>query len=245
MVKRFIFASDLHGDKCDPVAVEKLLEFVKIWKPQVKVFGGDLFDFRNIRKNAGIAERQESMQADVEQGLEFLSRYQPDIFLMGNHDKRLWDVARFHENGIVSDYAKQGVKDIESRCRKIKCKLIEYKSDSGFYDLGKVRMIHGYCAGIMATKKHAEIYSPQGGIVLHGHTHAIHHHTIQRVGGGEGRGVGCLAQLDMDYNVAQPNRITHKHGFAYGWTSGNDWEVYQARKGKGDKWQVVGKVITI
>lgn len=244
-MKKFIFASDLHGDMNDPDAVEKLLKFCEIWQPDVRVFGGDLFDFRNIRRNAGANEKQMSMEADVEAGLGFLGNFQPNVFLLGNHDKRLWDVARFHENGIVSDYARQGVKDIEKRCRKNRCKIIPYKSDTGFFDLGKVRMVHGYCAGIMATKKHAEIYSPQGGIVLHGHTHAIHHATIQRVGGGEGRGVGCLAQLDMDYNVMHPNRITHAHGFAYGWVNGNDWEVFQARKGKGGKWQVIEKLTLI
>ena len=147
----------------EPEAVEKLLKFCDIWKPEVRVFGGDLFDFfRNIRRGAGAGEKADSMQADVEAGLMFLNNFKPNVFLLGNHDKRLWDVARYHENGIVSDYAKEGVKDIQAKCRKLKCKVIDYKADSGYFDLGKVRMLHGYCAGIMATKKHAEIYSPQG-----------------------------------------------------------------------------------
>lgn len=241
-MKKFIFASDLHGDMAEPEAVEKLLKFCEIWKPDKRIFGGDLFDFRNIRRGAGAGEKADSMQADVEAGLMFLNNFQPNVFLLGNHDKRLWDVARFNECGIVKDYARQGVKDIEKKARQLKCKIIDYKADTGYYDLGKVRMLHGYCAGIMATKKHAEIYSPAGGIALHGHTHAIHHHTIQRAGGGEGRGVGCLARLDMEYNVMHPNRITHANGFAYGWVNGADWEVFQARKTKGKKWVVVKEI---
>ncbi len=244
-VKRFVFASDLHGDVQDHETVGKLYKFLDIWQPDVTIFGGDLFDFRNIRRGAGAAEKQDSMAADVEAGLEFLQRYQPKVLLLGNHDKRLWDVANYDTHGIVQDYAKQGVKDIENRCRKLKCKVIGYKSDRGFYDLGKLRFIHGFAAGIYATKKHAEIYSPEGGCVLHGHTHTISHHIIPRVNGGQGRAVGCLAQLDMPYNIAQPARIMHQHGWAYGWVDGKDFEIFQAKANKQGEWQVIEKTVKI
>ena len=242
-MKKFIFATDLHGDQQDFESVEVLLKFCEIWKPELKVFGGDLFDFRNIRRGAGLSERQESMAADVEAGLDFLNDFKPNVFLLGNHDKRLWDTAHFNESGIIADYAKQGVKDISSRCRKLKCKIIPYKADTGYFDLGKIRFIHGFHAGIAATKKHAEIYAPPGGICLHGHTHAIQHASIPKVGGGQARAVGCLANLDMDYNAHQTGRMLHAHGFAYGYTDGQEWEVYQARKGKNNKWQLIEKTI--
>ena len=240
-MKSFVFASDLHGDQQDPHAVAKLYDFCEIFKPQVKVFGGDLFDFRNIRSNAGAGEKGASMAADVEAGLEFLKRFKPNVWLLGNHDKRLWDVAEYDRFGIVQDYAKQGIKDIVARCRVIKCKIIPYAADKGFFDLGKVRMLHGYTSGLYATKKHAEIYSPEGGIVLHGHTHTVQHFVIQRANGGQGRAVGCLANLDMGYNKAQPARIAHGHGFAYGYADAKGFEVYQAKPTKGDKWRIIEK----
>lgn len=244
-MKKFIFATDLHGDQQDYESVEVLLKFCEIWQPDIKVFGGDLFDFRNIRRGAGTSEKQESMTADVEAGLQFLNDFKPKVFLLGNHDKRLWDTANFNESGIVADYAKQGVKDITAKCRKLKCKIIEYKADKGYFDFGKVRFIHGFHAGIYATKKHAEIYAPPGGICLHGHTHAIQYATIAKVGGGQARAVGCLANLDMPYNVAQTGRMLHANGFAYGWIDGKEWETYQARKGANGKWQLIEKTITI
>ena len=244
-MQKFVFASDLHGDQQDHETVGKLYKFLDIWQPDKVIFGGDLFDFRNIRQNAGAGEKSASMAADVEAGLEFLKRFRPNVFLLGNHDKRLWDVAEYDKHGIVQDYAKQGVKDIEARCRALRCKVIKYKADKGFFDLGKLRFLHGFASGVFATKKHAEIYSPEGGCVLHGHTHAISHHIIPRINGGQGRAVGCLANLDMAYNVAQPARMMHKHGWAYGWTDGKDFEVFQAKQNQNGKWQVIEKTKTL
>ena len=242
-MKKFIFASDLHGDVQDHETVDVLLKYVDVYKPDIRVFGGDLFDFRNIRRGAGPAEKQDSMSADVEAGMEFLKKYRPNVFLLGNHDKRLWDTADYHTHGVVQDAAKQGVKDILRACKSIKCKVIPYNASIGYYDLGKVRFTHGYHAGIYATKKHAEIYSPSGGIVLHGHTHSIQYHTIPRAKHGAGMGVGCLAKIDMDYNKHMTGRIMHENGFGYGYVDGNTWEVFQARKGK--KWRLIKELIEI
>ena len=242
-MKKFIFCSDLHGDVQDHDTVDALYQFTDVYKPDVKIFGGDLFDFRNIRRGAGAAERQESMACDIECGLEFLSKFEPDVLLLGNHDKRLWDTAEYHTHGIVQDAARQGVREIQSRCRKIKCKVIPYDAAIGYYDLGKIRFIHGYHAGIFATKKHAEIYAPPSGIVLHGHTHAIQYHSIAKPKGGAGMGVGCLAQTDMSYNKHMTGRMMHQNGFAYGYVDGTEWNVFQAKKGK--KWHLVKELMTI
>jgi predicted MPP superfamily phosphohydrolase len=128
-MKSFIFATDLHGDHQDHASVEALLKFCDIFNPDVRIFGGDLFDFRNIRRGAGVAEKQDSMSADVEAGMEFLSKFKPNVFLLGNHDKRLWDTANFSEHGMISDAAKMGIKDIEKKCRSIKCKILPYVSN--------------------------------------------------------------------------------------------------------------------
>ena len=244
-MKTFVYASDLHGDFQDHKTVDTLLKFCDSFNPDVRVFGGDLFDFRNIRRGAGPMERQDSMAADVEAGMQFLRDFKPHVFLLGNHDSRLWDTAKLHENGMVREAAQKGVSDITAKCRSLKCKMLPYESDKGFYDLGKVRFIHGYHTGIYATKKHAEVYSPTGGIVLHGHTHAIQYHSVARLNGGRGMGVGCLAQLHMDYNRHQTARMIHAHGFAYGYSDKKDWNVWQAKEGVNGKWVVAKELMTL
>lgn len=241
-MKKFVFASDLHGDHQDHASVEALFKFCEDYKPDIRIFGGDLFDFRNIRRGAGPAEKQDSMSADVEAGMDFLNDFKPNVFLLGNHDKRLWDTAEYSELGMIQDAARMGVKDIERKCRAMKCKMLPYISNKGIYELGKIRFIHGYHAGIYATKKHAEIYSKEGGIVLHGHTHAIQYHSVPKLNGGAAMGVGCLAQLNMSYNVQQTGRMMHAHGFAYGYVDKEHWEVWQARERSDGRWALASGI---
>ena len=44
-MKSFIYCSDLHGDKQDYEAKDELIKFTEVFKPDVKIFGGDLFRF--------------------------------------------------------------------------------------------------------------------------------------------------------------------------------------------------------
>ena len=119
-MKSFVYASDLHGDKQDYEATHELLNFVEDFKPDIKIFGGDLFDFSPLMRNADAAEKNASMESDVEAGMEFLNKFEPDHFLLGNHDDRLWQTAQNHSVGLVRDTARMGIKDIQKVCRKIK-----------------------------------------------------------------------------------------------------------------------------
>jgi predicted phosphodiesterase len=237
----WVFATDLHGDHQNSETVEALLKFTKSFKPKHRIFGGDLFDFRAMRRGASKAEQAESMELDVWAGMEFLSKYKPTIFLRGNHDERIWDMARFHDNGIVRDMANQGIKDIEKKCRSIGCKMLPYDATAGVHTLHKTRFIHGFHAGLYATKKHAEVYAPEGGLVLHGHTHAIQFATIARKGGASGMGVGCLARLDMEYNRHQTGRLMHGNGWGYGISWKDGQKAFQADRRSG-QWCVANKL---
>lgn len=49
---RFIAGFDFHGDKQNKAACEVFFRFMKDWKPEIRVMGGDLFDFRPLRRKA-------------------------------------------------------------------------------------------------------------------------------------------------------------------------------------------------
>jgi len=234
-LKKWIYASDLHGDMQRTDVVEELLKFCDLFKPDIKIFGGDLFDFRAIRRGASATERADSMALDVELGLQFLKDFKPQVFLRGNHDERLWDTAKYAGDGLVRDHAQEGVRMIENKCKIQKIKLLPYSVEKGVYKLGKLCFIHGFHAGVFATKRHAEVFADQGGAVIHGHTHSIQQQSIARLGGAGGYGVGCLCRLDMEYNRHFTGRLMHEHGWAYGFCNKDDYQVYQARK-MGDKW---------
>lgn len=222
--RRFVFCSDLHGDRHDRKAVAAFLKFCKAWKPQIKVFGGDLWDFRAMRKKADEEEKRDSMLRDYADGLQFLTEYAPQYFLRGNHDERLWDLAE-QDKGIVSDLARRLVGEVNEECKAIKCRMQPYDKRAGVLKIGSLKMLHGYSVGIGAARKHALTY----GSCLFGHVHSIDHVTLERIDKTMARSVGCLAQLNMEYSRAHIASLRHAHGWAYG--------VIDERKGTFHVWQ--------
>ena len=47
---RFVAFGDNHGDMADHEATDALCEFIKDYKPTVRVHLGDCFDFRSLRR---------------------------------------------------------------------------------------------------------------------------------------------------------------------------------------------------
>jgi UDP-2,3-diacylglucosamine pyrophosphatase LpxH len=229
-MKSFIYCSDLHGDKQDYEATSELLKFTEEFKPDVRVFGGDLFDFSPLMRNADPAERNASMEADVEAGMEFLKNWKPHYFLLGNHDDRLWQTAQKHSIGLIRDTAKMGIRDIENICRAMKCKIFPYDVDKGILSLGKINFVHGFYHGVTATKRHAETFGKQGGAVVHGHIHSFQFASIPKMGGCTGISAGCLATTAMDWNRAKVNRLAHEAGWVYGFYSNKSWAIYPVRR---------------
>lgn len=206
-----MFCSDVHGDEQDKRAVNSLLAFCEAYKPHVRVFGGDLWDFRPLRRKACDEEKRESMVHDFTMGVDFLKRYQPQFLLRGNHDERLWDLSK-EDRGIISDYAIRAVSDVEKIVQNLHCRMLPYHKRDGVLKLGSLKMIHGFLAGVTAARRTALAY----GSVLMGHGHAVDHAIIEGLEPRMGRMAGCLCKLDMDYNRAQIGSLRHAHGFIYG-----------------------------
>lgn len=221
---KFIFATDVHGDQQDPKANDALFSFIELWKPKRRVFGGDLWDFRPLRRKANEDERRESMARDYDAGIEWLNRFKPHVFLRGNHDERLWDLAAKNK-GVESDYAMSGVIEIITRTQKMKCEMLPYHNRAGVYRIGHLKMLHGFSSGINAARATALVY----GSCLFGHVHTIDEHSIPGLDRRVARSVGCMCKLAMDYNVRTPSALRHSHGFAYG--------VINDRTGNYHTWQ--------
>jgi hypothetical protein len=236
---KFIVASDLHGDKQDPSAVRVLAGFIAAFQPDIRVFAGDLWDFRSIRKGAGEEERRESMSEDFDAGMAWLEQFRPQHFLLGNHDQRLYDLAE-NDNGVVSDYAAKGVLDIEAACRKQKTKILPYHKRNGILKLGNLKILHGFHCGIYASRQTALVY----GSALFGHTHVIDQHAVGGLDRRVARNIGCLCALDMGYNSRNPNTLRQAHGFAYGVLNERtgDFHVWQAEGIEG-KWVLPSDIV--
>lgn len=208
--QRFVVAFDNHGDMIDRKVSRVFGEFLREFKPDIRIHGGDCFDLRALRRGASDEEKCDGTKADVKAGLEFMATLNPQVFLRGNHDERLWDAAKDNPNGVIRSHASMLIDLIhDSTPNTIQ---LPYDKRAGVYKVGKLRVIHGYHSGMTAAKRAAEVY----GSVLMGHIHAIDHYTIPSLDYRMGRACGCLCKLDMGYNRAQANTLRQAHGWAYG-----------------------------
>lgn len=215
--RRFVVASDNHGDMVDADARRALMDFIADYKPEIRIHAGDNWDFRNLRKGAGDDEKAVSLEDDWQAGSSFISEFfaggKEKVFLRGNHDERLW---HFKESatGLLRDYAADGIKRIESIIKRAGATMLPYDAQDGVYELGKLTVIHGYHAGIGAAKEHANAYHSD---VLFGHVHAFDSISIKgRNGPITAQSIGCLCRKNMGYINAKTAKLRWGQGWAYG-----------------------------
>jgi len=230
---KFIFASDSHGDMADPESLSALYEFTKDFKPDLKVAGGDHYDFRSLRKGVGSdKEGAESLQLDLEAGEQFFAKWKPTAYLWGNHEHRL-DTMQGHGQAIVRDYCTDLKARINRVARQNGAKVIlPYHADKGVYRLGPVAMVHGYAHGANATVVQGLHYAPFGGALIHGHTHNLASIALTKHGGGNAFSAGCLCRKDeMDYASHRLATSRWGSGFVAGFvTKGGDYKAWLVHK---------------
>jgi len=195
-----------------------------------------MFDLRALRKGIGREESDayDDLVSDMTAGYMWLDRLKPTVFLNGNHEHRLYRVAEEAANGLVREYAKDGVKKLETHLRKMGCKVLPYHFDKGVHAIGKVRFVHGYVASVHAVKHTTEVYSPPGGATLMGHLHRIEAIHAVRHGGAQGYSGGCLADIPrLHYAAHRHATMRWANGWLYGvinTAKGGGFKVWQAEK---------------
>lgn len=228
----FVAVGDNHGDKVDAEAAAAFFKFVAEYKPQHRIHLGDCFDFRSIRSGASGKEEDESLEEDINAGLDFITRYKPTVFLYGNHEDRLSHIIHASSNGILKDYCRDLDKEIKGVLKENGCKHIyNYHADEGVHRIGPLTFVHGYTCGKDAVEEHAKHYAVSGGALLMGHLHSIQQVNARKHGGAVGFSGGCLCKKgEMLY--AKNRLATSKWGtgWLYGYIEGKEWKVWQAHK---------------
>jgi hypothetical protein len=228
---RFVVASDPHGDQVDAETETALFAFIADFKPQLRIHGGDNWDFRNLRRGASDDEKAHSLEDDWQAGSDFMRRFfdggSQNHFLRGNHDERLWNFAH-SATGLLRDYAHDGIARVEKLIAKSRAKMLPYDSRLGVLKLGALKVIHGYAAGIGAARKHAIVYRN----CLFGHTHNCDVAGAESDEGvSEARGIGACCRLDMPYNAHQTGKLRHQNAFCYGLLfEDGTYQINQAKK---------------
>ncbi len=229
--RRFVVASDNHGDQYDEETARALKDFLADFKPEVRVHAGDNWDFRNFRKGASDDEKAHSLEDDWQAGTDWLRTFfdggKEKHLLLGNHDQRIYNMAG-SATGLIRDYARDGIKRIERVVKQAGTRILPYDSRLGVLRLGHLKIIHGYFAGMGAARRHSIAY----GNCLFGHTHATDSAPVESIDGpAEARGIGCCCKIDMAYNSHMAGKLRHDNAWCYGvlFPDGT-YQLFQAKK---------------
>lgn len=232
-MRPFIYASDLHGIEQDRKVVRSFLKFVDDFDPKaVKIFGGDLWNFAALRRQADEHEKSLRLKEDFEAGIEFLELYRPSYLILGNHDQRLWDAVkreRVKRSGWRAELAETYIQSFTKTAAAMNIKVLPYDKRLGVLNYGGLAFAHGFGSGDTMGQKMAETY----GNVLYGHGHKIERVTAMHTGRPvTGYQNGCLCRDDMDYARADLGALRQEQGWAYGFLAPHA-EVFQARFSRG------------
>lgn len=228
--RRWIAAFDSHGDQADPGTMQAFWKFLAVWKPSIRVAGGDHFDFRHLRSKAGEGERYESGQHDFQCGLDFLRKFKPTHVCWGNHDDRVWQQL-IHPNANVRDTAQGMIDEIEDAIGTVRAVPYDKRK---YITVGNLKIHHGFAHGENAVRKAAGVY----GRILHGHIHRAESVRIDGVDVREGFSSGCLCRVDLPYNARTLGTLRHENGWAYGEVLPNGHTTVHLARRVGGVWHL-------
>lgn len=233
--KTFCMGTDIHGDQQDISANKAFFKFVEEFKPDIRICGGDLIDAASYRKGASEEEKRQTLRYDVEAGREWLLKFKPNHFILGNHDVRVWKKAE-ENSGPASDYARVCMETLTKECDKLKCKIYPYNVHEGIVHIGKLKCLHGFASGAGAATKMANAY----GSCLFGHGHGIMMASVPGYEERTARMVGCLCRLDLKYAETNLATLLWRHGWSYGMvnTATGNYEAFQCQ-------EIAGKFVVL
>jgi hypothetical protein len=211
--KRILAVGCSHGEHICPDARRAVLKFIREYKPATVVHLGDFCDTTAFRSGAhGTKDEAEPVAPDIESGLTFLAEIGATHVLLGNHEDRLFSLAR-SPNAIVSYAAGKCIGAIEDHCRKIRAKFYPWDGAFQGLKLGNFTFLHGYMYGENATRDHAEAH----GNVVHAHNHRPALATGRRSDAPLGFAVGTLTRRrEMGYAKARRATLSWGQAIVYG-----------------------------
>lgn len=208
---KFVAFGDVHKED---KYLNKVIEFIKIFKPDEIIIAGDFFDFSEIskysmhkRNTIGINECIEKTRKEIEWGIKTINKInlaKPKnckvTFIKGNHDVRF-------DHFFTYEYPQMSYKVLDER--------IDFKGlgwnvlqEGEYYKLGKLYFMHG-------EKLNGDFFTKTASIKLRKNVRLWHHHTNQSytistpLGDHdlyECKAVGCLCSKDPSYLKGLTNR---------------------------------------
>jgi len=213
--KKFLVTGCLHSTyACEPYK-NNVREFKSRFQPDIHVEAGDVIDFTAIRSGAkGTKDEAVPLVTDLQGGLDWLKEMRPDVWLLGNHCVRPYELLS-HPNSTLATLASYIVKDMQDTAKEIHAKIVPYDVEDGWYALNDETLVgHGYMYNMNALRDHVEM---AGKNVIMSHLHHPHEHSGRSLKSPWGMcvGIGANPKL-MNYARRRRNTLTWAHGFAWG-----------------------------
>ena len=242
-MRKFVYYTDVHS--FDSIKLDGFLKFVKHFKPDVLINGGDFLDFNQISKytakkrHNNINETIKSIRKEFAWGRKTLDRVDSasgnkcnKVYIIGNHEERL--------NLFNLEYPQYDSLSLDGELGLSKrgYKVIEWKK---FYKLGHLYFGHGDgFTGKYYTKNIADEYRKN---VRVGHMHTNQENSITSPLCKDEiytvKGIGCLCNKCPEYVKRGTNRWINS--FLYGYVLPNgDFQDFTVNIIKG-KFIVEGK----
>jgi hypothetical protein len=210
--KRFLALGCSHGNMVNPDAEEAVLKFKRNLRPHFVAHLGDAFDLSAFRSGAaGSADEAENPEPDIDEGLKFLRKLEPDVFLCGNHEDRLWNLAH-SPKAVVATCAKELIRKVKTSLALTRTKLVPYDYKQ-FYPLGDYKLMHGVYFNEQAARDHAEAF----GNCIFVHTHRIGVAKGRRHDSPTAINAGCLIDVTQaSYAKNRRSTLSWANGFCWG-----------------------------
>lgn len=232
--KRFMAVGCTHGHLVDGDLLKQVYAFQERWKPQTRIALGDHIDLACLRAGAiGTADDAADPEGDLSDGLAFISRFAPQVYLLGNHEARLTTLMD-SPRAIVSALASRIYYQIQARAREVKCEVVPYSFQEGWRQFGDALFGHGYMINEAAVRDHAEA------VCTGTATKAVIAH-LHRVTQAEGRNrahptgycVGWLGRTEeMGYAAHRRATTSWSRGFAWGEYCDDETQIWLAKETK-------------
>ena len=225
--QKYLAVSCTHGAEADPRALDAMLRLKEAWRPQFTLHLGDAIDARCLRsgarKDSDSADHAADLADDLMQGLSFLKQLKPNVYLLGNHEARLTELAH-SPNAVLSYAAGHVMGRIMDEMGKIKCQVVPYVGvhPAGVFMLGDTGFTHGSLYGVSAARDCCEM---SGRNMVMGHTHRVAMESARTHTKAVGYNIGCGIKLDIGYSANRRQTLGWRHAAAYGHFNGSHCTV--------------------
>lgn len=214
---KFLAVGCSHGSHISESAKKAVLDFRDRYKPEEIIHLGDAIDCTSLRggaiRDSISGDHSADLADDFATGIGFLKELEPTIYMLGNHEHRLYNLLG-SSSAIISYAAERGVDEIERQMKKLHCRVFPYDIEKGVVVLGGTAFLHGFAFSENAVRDTVESL---GRPVIMAH---IHRPEIQRgrvINSPVGICVGTLANIGaMAYARQRRATLRWQHGFAWG-----------------------------